>query len=130
MDFFLLVLDPQHFIGVLEVGLNKVFVALSRIVGEYDELGFRPTMSACSRLIQSPQSQGADMASPVIARGNGIVDHRRSTYKADFSFNVILGPIHIRLLVFIALLRFGIFGRAFTKAASTAKTWRWWCGRC
>lgn len=51
----MLILDTQHFIRLLEIGLNKVFVALSGIVGEYDEFGFCPTMSACPRLIQSPQ---------------------------------------------------------------------------
>lgn len=126
MDFFLLVLDTQHFIGLLEVRLNKVFVTLSGIISEYDESGFRPTMSACSRLIQSPQPQGADMTSPVITRGNRVVDHKRSTYKADFSFDFVLRPI--LLLVLVALFRFGIFGQATTKAASTAG--RWWYGRC
>lgn len=127
MNFFLLVLDIQHFIGLLEVGLSEVFVMLSGIISEYDEFGFRPTMSARSRLIQSPQSQGADMASPVIARGNRVVNHRRSTYKADFSFSVVLGLV--LPLVLIALFRFGIFGRATTKAASTAKTRRRWYWR-
>lgn len=127
MNVFVLVLDTQHLIGLLEVGLNKVFVTLSSIISEYDEFSFRPTMSTRSRLIQSPQSQGADMASPVIARSNRIVNHRRSTYKADFSFSVILSPI--LPFVLIALFGFGIFGQATTKAASTAKTRRRWYRR-
>ena len=53
MDFMLLVLDAQHFISLLEIGLNKVLVTLRGIISEYDELGFRPTMSTRSGLVQS-----------------------------------------------------------------------------
>ena len=128
MDFVLLVLDAQHFISLLKIGLNKVLVTLSGIISEYDELGFRPTMSARSGLVQSSQSQSANVTSPVIARGKRIMDHRGSTYKADFSFNILL--CHILSPLLIALFRFGIFGRANTKAAPTSKTRRYWYVRC
>lgn len=68
------------------------------------------------------------MASPVIARGNRIMDHWRSTYKADLCFNILL--CHVLPPRLIALFRSGIFGRAITKAAPTSKTWRYCYVRC
>ena len=124
----LLVLDAQYFISLLKVGLNKVLVTLSGIISEYDELGFRPTMSARSGLVQSSQSQSANVTSPVIAWGKRVMDHGGSTYKADFSFNILLR--HVLPLPLIALFRFGIFGRAITKAAPISKTRRYWYVRC
>ena len=128
MDFVLLVLDSQHFISLLKICLDKVLVTLSGIISEYDELGFRPTMSARSGFVQSSQSQSANMTSSVIARGKRIMDHRGSAYKADFSFNILV--CHILPPLLIALFRFGIFGRAITKAAPTSKTRRDWYVRC
>ena len=65
------------------------------------------------------------MTSSVIARSNGVMYHWWSAYETDFSFFIFLSsPVypHHR----ITLIGFGIFGRATTEAATTAKARRWW----
>lgn len=87
VDFLLLVLDPKDLVHSLEVGVDEFFVSLCRIVCKHDMLGFRlislsvccigariewkdnpyPAVSACSRFIQSSESQSANVAGAVIA---------------------------------------------------------------
>ena len=47
-------------------------------------------MSALIILIKSPHAQGADVACPMVARGDGLVDHGASAYKADLGLDVIV----------------------------------------
>ena len=60
----------------------------------------------------------------MIARCDRIVNDRARTNEADLSLDIFVLPI-LLLLFYLALLRFGISGRATTRGASTAKT-RWW----
>lgn len=113
MNFFILVLDSQYLVSLLEVSVHKVLIALISIVGKYHELGFRlnlvsisslmgrqrtaySAMCTSSCLVQSPQAQRTNVARPVIARCNRIVNNGRSTYEADFSFYIPFMPL-IRL---------------------------------
>jgi hypothetical protein len=62
------------------------------------------------------------------------MNHWRSANEADFSLNILFSPAILPFLSllprYVALSFFGIFGQATTKAASTAKTRRWWYGGC
>lgn len=147
VDFYLLVLDPKNLVHLLEISVHELFVSLCRIVCEYDMLSFclespfnqsPPTeeifgmttklghwrvahtaMSACSCLVQSSQSQSANMAGPVVAWCNRCVHHRRSTDEADFD---VFGLPILLLGCEFALIGFGIFGRVITKGASTTES--------
>ena len=49
-----------------------------------------PAVSALVILIKSPHTQSTDMACPVVARGDGLVDDGAGAYEADLGLDIVI----------------------------------------
>ena len=75
MNLFVLIPDPKHIVGLLEVGIREVLVAFRCVISENDEFRFRSAVSTCSGFVECSQSQCADVTCSMVAWCDGMVDH-------------------------------------------------------